>query len=119
MLQDAGFEPNVVPDKLLLPIFEGMSMEDDEDLHTMWAALLANAATPEGSESVRPGFAAILREMAPDEAKVLKWTHDHSQGWDQHLRGLKRIEAQVALKFTSRERKLRGAVTFVPVWPFA
>jgi hypothetical protein len=32
MLEESGVEANVVPDKLLLPIFEGMSMEDDESL---------------------------------------------------------------------------------------
>jgi hypothetical protein len=71
MLQDAGFEPNAVPDRLLLPIFEGMSVEDDEDLHTMWATLLANAAVPENSGKVRAHFIAILRQLAPDDAIVL------------------------------------------------
>jgi hypothetical protein len=47
MAHDAGFTPQAVPPKILFPLLEGASFEDDEDLHTMWAALLANAASPE------------------------------------------------------------------------
>lgn len=71
MLEDAGVQADIVPDKLLLPIFEGMSMEDDENLSKMWASLLANAASPENAQKVRPGFIATLKQMAPDEAALL------------------------------------------------
>src|SRR6185312_1265640 len=46
MAEDAGFTPNEVPSKLLFPLLEGASFEENEDLHTMWAALLANASSP-------------------------------------------------------------------------
>ena len=81
MAKDAGFTPNAVPIKLLFPLLEGASLEENEDLHTMWAALLANAASPTKKGEVRPGFVAILRQMAPDEAKLLKWINDHDCGW--------------------------------------
>jgi hypothetical protein len=76
MAQDAGFTPKAVPIKLLFPLLEGASFEEDEDLHTMWAALLANAASPENAEKVRPGFIAILKQMAPDEARLLNEIYD-------------------------------------------
>src|SRR6266576_1569244 len=63
MAKDAGFTPQAVPPKILFPLLEGASFEEDETLHTMWAALLANAASPEKAGSVRPGFIAILRQM--------------------------------------------------------
>ena len=44
MLKGAGIGPHAVPPRLFLPIVENASMQDDEDLHTRWAALLANAA---------------------------------------------------------------------------
>jgi len=72
MAKDAGFTPKAVPIKLLFPLLEGASLEENEDLHTMWAALLANAASPTKAEQVRPGFVAILKQMAPDEAVLLK-----------------------------------------------
>src|SRR6266571_6763229 len=71
MAQEAGFTPQAVSPKILFPLLEGASFEENEDLHTMWAALLANAASPENSETVRPYFIYILKGMAPDEALLL------------------------------------------------
>src|SRR5271170_1869463 len=59
MAQEAGFTPQAVPPKILFPLLEGASFEDNEDLHTMWAALLANAASPHDAGKIRPGFIAI------------------------------------------------------------
>ncbi|MEO8049671.1 MAG: Abi-alpha family protein [Acidobacteriota bacterium] len=78
MAQEAGFNPQAVPPKILFPLLEGASFEDNEDLHTMWAGLLANAAHPESGEILRPSFISILRELAPDEAAVLNWIFDNS-----------------------------------------
>jgi hypothetical protein len=86
MTQEAGVAPQAVPPKLLFPILQGASVEENEDLHTMWAALLANAASPDSAEKVRPGFIAILRQMESDEAGLLKWmcTYDEEH---LHARG--------------------------------
>src|SRR6516162_6732134 len=46
ILKDAGLKAQAVPPKILFPLLEGAALEDDEGLHTMWAALLANAASP-------------------------------------------------------------------------
>jgi hypothetical protein len=70
MVQEAGFTPQAVPPKILFPLLEGASFEEDEDLHTMWAALLANASS-EMTKSVRLGFISLLRAMSPDEAELL------------------------------------------------
>jgi hypothetical protein len=78
MAQDAGFTPQAVPPKILFPLLEGASMEEDENLHDMWAALLANAASPGCMENVRPGFIGTLRQMAPDEAALLAWMHERT-----------------------------------------
>src|ERR1035438_5844869 len=76
MAQDAGFTPQTVPPKVLFPLLEGASFEEDENLHDMWAALLANATSPLSAQIVRPGFIAIWKEMAPDEAGLLNWMYD-------------------------------------------
>ena len=76
MTQDAGITPEGVAPKLLIPILQAASLEENEDLHTMWAALLSNAASPEGADLVRPEFIAILKHMSPDEAVMLKWMLD-------------------------------------------
>src|ERR1035438_1561947 len=61
MAKDAGFTPKAVPIKLLFPLLEGASLEENEDLHTMWAALLANSSSPE-PQKTRPRFIATLRK---------------------------------------------------------
>jgi Abortive infection alpha len=73
MVQAAGSPVQEVPEKILLPILQGVALEDDENLHEMWASLLANAASPATALNNIPGFIAILREMSPDQAALLKW----------------------------------------------
>ncbi len=77
MIEDAGVTPQPVEDKLVVEILRGASLEDNEDLHTMWAALLANAASKETRARVRIGFVEILRHMSPDEATLLNWISEH------------------------------------------
>jgi hypothetical protein len=89
MAKDAGFTPKAVPIKLLFPLLEGASLEENEDLHTMWAALLANSSSPEKVEKVRPGFVAILKQMAPDEASLLKILADLTDGHGSFLRAFR------------------------------
>lgn len=89
MVQDAGFAPQSVSDKLIVEVLQGASLEENEDLHTMWAALLANAASPDGAAKVRPGFVAILRRMAPDEATLLKAVADVTGGHNATLPPIK------------------------------
>lgn len=76
MAQDAGFTPKAVPIKLLFPLLENASFEENEDLHNMWAALLANAASPDKNDAVRPGFLPILKHLSHDEAVMLRWMLD-------------------------------------------
>lgn len=73
MARDAGFTPKAVPIKLLFPLLEDASLEEDENLHNMWAALLANASSPDRAEKVRPEFLGILKQMSPDAAALLSW----------------------------------------------
>ncbi|MGD1098638.1 MAG: Abi-alpha family protein [Bryobacteraceae bacterium] len=76
MAQEAGCTPQAVPPKILFPLLEGASFEDDEELHTMWAALLANAASPENAGKVEVSFIAILKQISPEEAQLLNWFRD-------------------------------------------
>jgi hypothetical protein len=61
MAQEAGFTPQPIPPKILFPLLEGAWFEEDESLREIWAALLANAASPADANQVRPGFTAILK----------------------------------------------------------
>lgn len=81
MLNQAGIEPKSVPLRALVPLLEGATLEDDDDLSTKWAALLANAATPGYSVNLIPTFSNILSQLSPPDAKILdallkeRWYH--------------------------------------------
>jgi hypothetical protein len=77
----AGFELKPVAPRLLLPILEAASLQDDEDLHWRWVALLTNAAT--SADSVHPSFIEILRQLAPPDARLLDQLYD---AWKSHPR---------------------------------
>jgi len=70
ILREAGLAPNAVPPRLLLPILESSSVEDNETLQEMWAGLLATAS--QRADSVSPSFAETLKQLTPDEARHLE-----------------------------------------------
>lgn len=69
MLSEAGIAPQSVPPRLFLPMLEAASIENDEELHTKWSALLANAAASPGK--VHPSYIEILKQLTPDDARFL------------------------------------------------
>jgi hypothetical protein len=71
MTLKAGYTPETVSLKLLFPLLEGASLEENEDLHTMWAALLAHASHPGSVSLVLPSFTEVLRVLTVDEARLL------------------------------------------------
>jgi hypothetical protein len=77
MLNKRGLSTHPVPPRLLLPILEGASIEDEEDLHTRWAALLANAAS---SDKVHPSYIEVLKQLTPAEARLLDALYKIAKG---------------------------------------
>jgi hypothetical protein len=73
MLKEAGLPAQAVPPRLFLPMLEAASIENDEDLHTRWSALLANAAS---SNKVHPSYIEILKQLTPDDARLLDKLYD-------------------------------------------
>jgi hypothetical protein len=78
MLEEAGISPQAVPPRLFLPMVEAASIENDEDLHTRWAALLANAAT--SPDSVHPSYIEVLKQLTPTEARLLDALYKLAKG---------------------------------------
>ena len=76
MLDDAGVSPISVPLRTLLPLLEGAALEEEDDLSTKWAALLANAATPDSPVDIYPSFPHILSQLSPRDARVLDAIYD-------------------------------------------
>ena len=76
---EAGFDPEPVALKTLAPLLEGASLEeeDDDDMSSRWAALLANAARPGGD--VPPAFPDILSHLTPYEARLLDAVYENAK----------------------------------------
>jgi hypothetical protein len=71
-----GVAPKRVPLKVLAPIFDGASLEEDEDMHERWKWLLLNASDPNAKTRVPPSFPEILKQLSPAEAKLLDALYD-------------------------------------------
>src|ERR1019366_1980885 len=70
---------------LFFPVLEAASIEDDDEMQTRWAALLANEATSVGS--VHPSFIEILKQLAPGDARLLDRLYDRcTKGHRQTVR---------------------------------
>lgn len=70
-LQIEAEEIKPVPTKILLPLLESASLEseNDDEMHSQWAGLLASAAT---RADVEPRYVGILREIQGQQAKLLE-----------------------------------------------
>lgn len=71
LLVEAAIEPQPVAPKVLVPLLESASLEDDEFLQKTWAALLANAANPHCSVKVEPSFVDIMRQVTTNQVRIL------------------------------------------------
>lgn len=66
--------PNPVAPRLLFPILDAATLNEDEDLHARWVGLLTNAATTD--KQVLPSFSEILRQLTPEEVRFLDRAYD-------------------------------------------
>jgi len=70
-LSRARLSPKEVPLKIIHPLLEVASLEEDTDLQKQWASLLANASAGGSCSQVLPCFVDILRQLTPTEARFL------------------------------------------------
>src|SRR5919106_3040696 len=69
----SGLHAHPIDLKRLIPMLEGASLEEDDDLVSRWAGLIASAAT---NSDTLPAFADILRQLTPEEARMLDFMFD-------------------------------------------
>jgi len=69
LVQATGREPQVGPSRVLIPILENGSLEDEDDnLAAKWVGLLASAAA---GDRVHSSYPKLLAELTPEEARML------------------------------------------------
>jgi hypothetical protein len=71
-----GTEPVPVPPRVFRPILELSSDEEDSEVRTTWAAMLANFADPSVAPDMLPAFTEILRNLSPIEVHILNWVYE-------------------------------------------
>jgi hypothetical protein len=101
MLAKSKMEPGRVPLKLLLPVVENASVEENNDLQDRWAAMLANAAI---KRDVHPSFPEVLKQLNERDALYLDLTYEYEEG-KKVLDGQRRI---VAIKRKEGYRELEN-----------
>lgn len=104
---DSGKQsPTPVPGRILWPILEHGSLEDDSDLRSRYAALLATASI--APADVLPAFVSVLAELSSAEVGILAAVRSSHDGDYNPSRGSARLaEVQQGLSVD----QLRLAVT--------
>lgn len=72
ILAELNLEPTVCKPKILLPLIEQASLEEDDDLTKKWMGLLASAVT---GNSIHPSYSKILSEIIQIEAKIIDYLY--------------------------------------------
>ena len=72
-LQESGLATPTrpIPMKFAIPLFQGASLEDDDELQDRWAVLLVNAANAASGIELKRAYVDILEQISPLEAKIL------------------------------------------------
>jgi abortive infection alpha-like protein len=71
-VRDAGEEAKEIRPRLLIPIVDKASLEDDESMRERWAALLARASIAASDEEIPPLYVDILSQLTPRAAVALE-----------------------------------------------
>jgi hypothetical protein len=72
-LEETGIEAHRVAPKILYPILDGISLEEDDYLKEKWTKLLASSITEGGTH---PSYTSILSDLSSLDAKVLQAISD-------------------------------------------
>lgn len=65
-----------IPLQIAIPLIQGGSLEEDNELQDRWAMLLANAGDESSGAEVRRAFISILEDLSPLDAVVLERIYD-------------------------------------------
>jgi len=76
IVENSKLDKKQVPLKILLPIMENSSLEEEELIQNKWANILANAIT--ASRDITPNYAEILKELSVLEVVILDQLFDES-----------------------------------------
>lgn len=76
-LKESGISPGKVPLKILVPLLDSGSLEEEESMTDRWANLLANAANPNLANDVKAAYIEVLKQLTPRDTLVLDRLYDY------------------------------------------
>lgn len=76
-LRESGISAGKVPFRLLVPLLDSGSLEEEEAMLDRWANLLANAANPNRSGDIKLAYVEVLKQLSPIDAVVLDKLYDY------------------------------------------
>jgi len=76
-LDNCGISPATVPLRILVPLLDTASWEEDDGMIDRWANLLANAANPNSRSNVQIGYVEVLNQLSPREALIMDTLYDY------------------------------------------
>src|SRR3546814_14364076 len=90
--QELGLAPpdRAVPLKIAIPLFQGASIEEDDNLQDQWVSLLINAAYEGGGVEVKRVYVEILSQISPFDAKIFNLIYELQLNKIQYNREIKR-----------------------------
>jgi hypothetical protein len=82
MAGKVGLSLDPIPLKVIKPILDGASLEEDEEMQELWAALLANASIQQNSNlGLPPAFPKILQQLRSVDAQFLDVLYKAAGVW--------------------------------------
>jgi len=64
--------------RIAVPTLQNASITEEREVRELYANLLANSMNKVVKNGIHPGFVEIIKQLSPDEAKILKYMHMHS-----------------------------------------
>ncbi len=98
MLDNKGFSPRKIPLKILYPLLEYGSLEEDENLRELWSVLLAKASSPESSVAFSQMYTEILRQLSPSEVSILNFMLTEYEKDSSVAKGEKKYDHESIIK---------------------
>lgn len=102
ILEEKNLDPKKVELKILVPMLEFSSLEEDENLQKRWANLIANIVTLEGNLLLKQNSLDILKKISSEEAKFLDHLFIQIKN-QRYTKFEKQRTYQVSTKYTKPE----------------
>ena len=64
--------------RIAVPTLQNASITEEREVRELYANLLANSMNKVVKNGVHPGFVEIIKQLSPDEAKILRYLYDNS-----------------------------------------